>query len=85
MKRRELFGAVAAAGLLAAPNLARAQGSKVLRFVPQANLSSMDAVAGTQYVVRNAALLVWDMLYGVNARLEPYRPTSRSASSSRPR
>jgi peptide/nickel transport system substrate-binding protein len=71
MKRRELFGAVAAAGMLAAPNLGRAQGSRVLRFVPQANLSSMDAVAGTQYVVRNAALLVWDMLYGVNARLEP--------------
>src|SRR5664279_2579122 len=71
MKRREFLKTAAIASVLAAPNLARAQGSKVLRFVPQANLSSMDAVAGTQYVVRNAALLVWDMLYGVNARLEP--------------
>jgi peptide/nickel transport system substrate-binding protein len=71
MKRRDFLISAAAAGALAAPNLARADSSRVLRFVPQANLSSMDAVAGTQYVVRNAALLVWDMLYGVNARLEP--------------
>ena len=70
MKRRTLLQA-ATAGVLAAPNLAAAQGNRVLRFVPQANLSGMDAVAGTQYVVRNAALLVWDTLYGVNARLEP--------------
>ena len=69
MKRRQVLQA--AAGVLAAPSLAAAQGGKVLRFVPQANLSSMDAVAGTQYVVRNAALLVWDTLYGVDANLVP--------------
>ena len=71
MKRRRLLQTAAAIGALAAPGLATAQGSKVLRFVPQAGLSGMDAVAGTQSVVRNAALLVWDTLYGVNARLEP--------------
>ncbi len=73
MKRRDILTAapLAAASLLAAPSIARAQGSRVLKFVPQANLSSMDAVAGTQYVVRNAALMVWDTLYGVNAKLEP--------------
>ena len=70
MKRRD-FLATAAASTLALPHIAAAQGSRVLRFVPQANLSSMDAVAGTQYVVRNAALLVWDTLYGVNSKLEP--------------
>jgi len=69
MKRRD-FLATAAVTTLAAPHIAAAQGSRVLRFVPQANLSSMDAVAGTQYVVRNAALLVWDTLYGVNSALE---------------
>ena len=69
MKRRELISGVAAG--LAMPAIARAQGARVLKFVPQANLSSMDAVAGTQYVVRNAALMVWDTLYGVNAKLEP--------------
>ena len=73
MKRRDLLltGSAAALGSLSAPRLARAQGSKVLRFVPQANLSSLDAVAGTQYVVRNASLLVWDTLYGINSKLEP--------------
>lgn len=69
MKRRQFLQA--AAGGLVAPSFAAAQGGRVLRFVPQAGLSSLDAVAGTQHVVRNAALLVWDTLYGVNARLEP--------------
>ncbi len=55
------------------------QNSTVLRFVPQANLSSLDAVAGTQYVVRNAAMLVWDTLYGVNSKLEPKPQMAESA------
>ncbi len=69
MKRRDMM--LGSGAVLAMPAIARAQGSRVLKFVPQANLSSMDAVAGTQYVVRNAALMVWDTLYGVNAKLEP--------------
>ncbi len=72
MKRRDLFKvSAAAAGSLAMPRIASAQDARVLRFVPQANLSSLDAVAGTQYVVRNASLLIWDTLYGVNSELEP--------------
>jgi peptide/nickel transport system substrate-binding protein len=72
MRRRDLFKAAGAvAGGFALPRIARAQDARVLRFVPQANLSSLDAVAGTQYVVRNASLLVWDTLYGVNSKLEP--------------
>ncbi len=60
-----------AAGALAAPAVARADAARVLRFVPQANLSSLDAVAGTQYVVRNAAAMVWETLYGVDASFTP--------------
>ena len=72
MKRRSfLIAASSTAGVLAAPYVSRAQSQRVLRFVPQANLSSMDAVAGTQYVVRNASLMVWETLYGVNSKLEP--------------
>ena len=66
MNRRQ-FLAVSAA-TLAAPSIVRAEGSRVLRFVPQANLSSLDAVAGTQYVVRNASLLIWDQLFGVDSK-----------------
>jgi ABC-type transport system substrate-binding protein len=54
----------------------------VLRFIPQANLSSLDAVAGTQYVVRNAAMLVWDTLYGVNSQLQPKPQMADSAEVS---
>ena len=72
MRRRDLFKAGAAmAGGLAMPRIGRAQDAKVLRFVPQANLSTLDAVAGTQYVVRNASVLIWETLYGVNSKLEP--------------
>ncbi len=69
MKRRDLL--VTGAAVLAMPRVGRAQGAKTLRFVPQANLSSLDAVAGTQYVVRNASLLIWDTLFGVDSKLEP--------------
>ncbi|MDJ0386534.1 ABC transporter substrate-binding protein [Roseomonas sp. E05] len=74
MQRRDFLlstGAALAGGLLAAPRLARAQDSGVLRFVPQADLPNLDAVAGTQLVVRNASLLVFDMLYGLGADLQP--------------
>ena len=73
MKRRDFLaaGTAAAAGALAAPRLSRAQDSRVLRFVPQANLSSLDSVAGTQYVVRNASLMVWDTLYGIDSTITP--------------
>jgi len=72
MKRRDFLGTAAAAtGSLSMPRLANAQNARVLRFVPQANLSSLDAIAGTQYVVRNASLLIWDTLFGVDSNLVP--------------
>ncbi|MDB5411727.1 MAG: transporter substrate-binding protein [Rubritepida sp.] len=69
MNRRHLL--VGSAALLAAPRLATAQAARTLRFVPQADLSGMDPVITTRQVVRNGALLVWDMLYGVGADFEP--------------
>ena len=62
---------MSATAALAAPRLARAADSKILRFVPQANLANLDPIWTTQYVVRNASLLMWDTLYGVNDKLEP--------------
>ena len=66
IRRRALL-----ATALAAPNLARAAGSRTLRFVPQADLSGMDPVVTTRQVVRNGGFLVWDMLYGIDANFEP--------------
>lgn len=75
MKRRDFLktaaiGSVAARGL-AMPSLALAAESKVLRFVPQANLANFDPIWTSQYVVRNASLMVWEQLYGVDSTLTP--------------
>ncbi len=57
---------------LSAPALGQG-AARTLKFVPQANLANFDPIWGTQYVVRNAAALVWDTLYGVDDKLEPQR------------
>ncbi len=79
MDRRTFIKAGAGAGLIAAsgglstPVLSQGAAAKTLRFVPQANLANFDPIWGTQYVVRNAAALVWDTLYGVDDTLTPRR------------
>lgn len=55
------------------PAISQGAAARTLKFVPQANLANFDPIWGTQYVVRNAAALVWDTLYGVNDQLEPQR------------
>lgn len=74
-RRLVLQGLAGAATLSAFPKPALSQGAdaKTLRFVPQANLANFDPIWGTQYVVRNAAMLVWDTLYGVDEKLTPQR------------
>jgi peptide/nickel transport system substrate-binding protein len=61
------------AGGLAAPAYSQGANARTLRFVPQANLANFDPIWGTQYVVRNAAVLVWDTLYGFDSNLQPQR------------
>ncbi|WP_200845063.1 ABC transporter substrate-binding protein [Roseomonas sp. 18066] len=81
IERRSLFKVAGASALLAgglggslaAPALAQGANARTLRFVPQANLANFDPIWGTQYVVRNAAMLVWDTLYGVDEKLVPQR------------
>ena len=72
MKRRDLLRTAGAAvtASLAAPNLSLAAAAKTLRFVPQADLPNLDPVFGTQLVVRNASLMVYDMLYGSDSQTE---------------
>jgi peptide/nickel transport system substrate-binding protein len=79
MDRRTLLkglggaGGLALTGGLFAPAIAESAAARTLRFVPQANLANFDPIWGTQYVVRNAAALVWDTPYGIDASLQPQR------------
>ena len=79
MHRRTLLkgltgvGGLAATGGLSMPALSQGASARTLRFVPQANLANFDPIWGTQYVVRNAAAMVWDTLYGVDDKLQPQR------------
>src|ERR1700734_4880 len=66
-------GPLAAEGGLSMPALSQGAAARTLRFVPQADLANFDPIWGTQYVVRNAAALVWDTLYGIDEKLQPQR------------
>jgi len=69
MLRRSLLGAAAT---VAMPRLGAAQGQpgrRVLRFVPQADLTLLDPIHSVAFVSRNHALMVYDTLYGWDANL----------------
>jgi len=72
MKRRDFLATTAAGaiGALAAPALAQGD-ARVLRFVPEGDLSSPDPVWTTTTVASNHAYMIYDMLY---ARDESYMP-----------
>jgi peptide/nickel transport system substrate-binding protein len=67
MQRRDILrgaAALAATSLLAAPRLAAAQGSRMLRFVPHTDLAVLDPLWTNALITRNHALLVFDTLFG---------------------
>jgi len=74
MRRRTLLartaGVLAATGL-AAPSIARAEASRVLRFIPQADLAALDPVWTSVYVTRNHGYMVFDTLYGQDSARRP--------------
>ena len=69
MKRRTFLAASAAA--LAAPSLARAAGTGVIRFTPEADLAVLDPVWTTASQSQQHGFLVYDTLWGVD---DQYRP-----------
>jgi peptide/nickel transport system substrate-binding protein len=56
---------------LAAPAIARAEPSRVLRFAPQSDVTVLDPLFTQAYVTRNHALMVFDQLYGLDAQFRP--------------
>ena len=70
MKRRSVLRAGVAGGVAALlPRFAIGQSAdaRVLRFVPQANLTVLDPIVTTAAVTANHGWMVWDTLFGVNA------------------
>src|SRR5258708_20193747 len=66
-------GALATAGGLATPAISQRAAARALRLVPHADLSNFDPIWSTAYIARNAGVLVWDMLYGMDAKLQVQR------------
>ncbi len=68
MKRRTFLAGSAAA--LAAPSVVRAQSKRVLKFIPQSDVTILDPVWTTAYVTRNHAYLIFDTLYGMDSAFQ---------------
>jgi peptide/nickel transport system substrate-binding protein len=64
------------------PAISQGAAARTLRLVPQADLANFDPVWTTQYVVRNAAVLVWETLYGFDDKLQPQRQMVESEENS---
>jgi peptide/nickel transport system substrate-binding protein len=64
MRRRSFLAASAAS--LALPSIARSQGSRVLKFIPQSDVTVLDPIWTTAYVTRNHGFMIFDTLYGVD-------------------
>ena len=62
MQRRTFLTAAASAAAVATRK-ARA-ATRVLRYVPQTDLTVIDPVMTTAYITRYHATMVWDQLYG---------------------
>jgi peptide/nickel transport system substrate-binding protein len=79
MERRAFLKSAAAAGVVTAtgglctPAISQRAAARTLRLVPHADLANFDPVWTTAYIARNAGLLVWDTLYGVDGKLQPRR------------
>jgi peptide/nickel transport system substrate-binding protein len=69
MRRRTLLSGLAAAsatslGAPAAPALAQGTAATTFRYMPQADVTSIDPMSTTSYGVRNHGHMCWDTLYG---------------------
>ena len=62
MQRRQVLAAATA--MLAAPSVGRAANAGVLKFVPQADLATLDPIWTTSYQTRDHGFMVYDTLFG---------------------
>src|SRR6202042_3478542 len=73
VRRRDILkSALAGTTALALPNIVVAQSQRVLKFIPRADLATLDPVWTTADVTRNHAHLVFDTLYGQDNNFQPH-------------
>jgi peptide/nickel transport system substrate-binding protein len=65
------FGVLAAAAGMAAPRLALAQSTKLMRFIPRIDLAVADPHGSLAYVTRGHGQMVFDTLYGMDSSFRP--------------
>ncbi len=72
MKRRTVLAATAALATarLSRPAIAENTASRVLKYIPDSDLTIIDPLTTTAYITRNHGHMVWDTLYGVNQHME---------------
>jgi peptide/nickel transport system substrate-binding protein len=73
LKNAARAAALTATGGFATPVLSQRAAARTLRLVPQSDVANFDPIWNTAYVARNAGLLVWDMLYGIDSNLAVQR------------
>jgi peptide/nickel transport system substrate-binding protein len=61
-----------AAAALASPAIIRAEPERTLRFIPHADLASLDPMWTTADIARNHGNMVYDQLYGFDAAFVPH-------------
>jgi peptide/nickel transport system substrate-binding protein len=66
-------GTVTATATLSSPTISQRIAARTLRLVPHADLANFDPIWTSAYIARNAGMLVWDTLYGMDAKLRPQR------------
>ena len=70
MKRRTFLGTAAAAAALPRVAVGQPANARVLRFVPQANLTLLDPIFTTALVTINHGWSIFDALFSVNSKME---------------
>jgi len=68
---KSVAGALAATSGLATPAISQRAAARTLRPLPHADVANFDPIWTSAYIARNAGLLVWDTLYGVDEKLQP--------------
>ena len=69
--RRAVLTSAIATAALAAPAVVRAEAQSTIRFMPHADLASLDPVWTTADITRNFSLAVHDTLYGLDDTFRP--------------